>query len=318
MNKGISVIICCHDSEARIDTTLDYLFKQKLSENINWEIIVVDNASKDNTLKLAEDKLKNFQAQNFSFQIQKEEKLGLNYARLKGIQSACYQYLLFCDDDNRLTENYISTGFNVLNNNPDIGALGGLALPFFEVAKPEWFDKYQLYFAVGKQCNIMGNITNSKGWVYGAGFFINKEAIMKINQHEFKTIGRKGKELSSGEDVELCFYIIIQGYKIWYSEELKFFHYMPEQRLNIDYLKRLMIAGAKNAYHLDGLSFKARSIPGNVWYKRKWILRFLLDVLRIKDWKSDGYIATPFKLKLHLLRMASLLKLNFKYDRSFK
>lgn len=317
-SRGVSVVICCYNSELRIQKTLSYLEQQVNMREINWEIIVVDNSSDDNTTFTASKTLMNFKLPNFSYSVVAEEKPGLRNARLKGISVAKYKFLLFCDDDNWLDKNYISQGFKILCDRPDIGVLGGVANPVFEITQPAWFNKYQLFFAVGKQSDTTGDISLSKGWVYGAGFFLNKEAINDISNHRFISIGRKGKALSSGEDVEFCFIIIHNGYKVWYSEELQFDHFMESSRLCLDYLKRLMVAGAKNAYYLDGLSFKARKTPGNKWYKRRWIGRFIIDVLRIRDWRGDGHISTLFKLKLHILRMLALLRLNFRYDRSFK
>ena len=48
MASGISVIICCYNSSLRLDETLKHLINQK-THGFNWELIVVDNASTDNT-----------------------------------------------------------------------------------------------------------------------------------------------------------------------------------------------------------------------------------------------------------------------------
>lgn len=46
-NSGISVIICCFNSSAIIKGILQYSFKQKKSNNLDWEVIFVNNASFD-------------------------------------------------------------------------------------------------------------------------------------------------------------------------------------------------------------------------------------------------------------------------------
>ena len=59
--------------------------------------------------------------------------------------------------------------------------------------------------------------------------------------------GRKGNQLVSGDDVEWCFMIQLMGYEIWYNEQLRFEHVMPENRLSWDYylkLKRGISAGS--------------------------------------------------------------------------
>ncbi len=50
---GVSIIICCYNSERRLPETLAHLFTQQVSEDIPWEIIVVNNASSDATSRIA-------------------------------------------------------------------------------------------------------------------------------------------------------------------------------------------------------------------------------------------------------------------------
>ncbi|NJN42415.1 MAG: glycosyltransferase [Flammeovirgaceae bacterium] len=49
MEEGVSVIICCYNSSSRIEKTLEHLFQQKTNSRLHWEIILVDNASTDQT-----------------------------------------------------------------------------------------------------------------------------------------------------------------------------------------------------------------------------------------------------------------------------
>jgi glycosyltransferase involved in cell wall biosynthesis len=53
MKSGVSVIICCYNSEKRIEEVLHHLDKQKDTNHFLWEIILVDNASTDNTAEIA-------------------------------------------------------------------------------------------------------------------------------------------------------------------------------------------------------------------------------------------------------------------------
>ena len=50
--KGVSVIICCYNSESKIELTLSCLQNQLIIPGIHWEIIVVDNGSSDNTIEI--------------------------------------------------------------------------------------------------------------------------------------------------------------------------------------------------------------------------------------------------------------------------
>src|SRR5260370_31920760 len=50
---GVSVIICCYNSSAKLPATLGRLRSQRDTEAIPWELIVVDNASSDDTVAVA-------------------------------------------------------------------------------------------------------------------------------------------------------------------------------------------------------------------------------------------------------------------------
>ena len=52
IKDGVSVIICCFNSSWVIEKTLEGLLNQKNINSIDYEIIVVDNCSNDNTDRL--------------------------------------------------------------------------------------------------------------------------------------------------------------------------------------------------------------------------------------------------------------------------
>nr|WP_319397844.1 glycosyltransferase [uncultured Carboxylicivirga sp.] len=236
--NGISIIICCYNSERTIGETLRTIVNQKSIENIPTEIIVVDNNSTDSTFNIVNDFIKI----NPLISIVREKKQGLSHARIRGYKTSQYDYLLYCDDDNFLVEDYISNAYHIISTNKNIGALGGIGSPLFEIEPEKRILPYIEQYAVGKQANkSLDDITFSKGYVYGAGAVFNKEALDYIffNGFQFNSLGRNGKSLTGGEDIELCNAIRLAGYRIVYNESLKFKHYLTKERLNWQYLKRM-------------------------------------------------------------------------------
>ncbi len=237
---GISVVVCTYNGISRLEATLQSIFNQKFDVEIAWEVIIIDNASSDGTKEFC---IALINKENFtgSFRVLTESKPGLNNARLKGLEESIYNWILFCDDDNHLFENYLEIGFGILSKNESIGVLGGMGLPVFESQKPEWFDQYQHSFAVGKQSHSNGKIASNNPEVYGAGCFFFKPALQKVFNTGFLTImsDRKGNSLSSGGDVEWCYLIHLLKYEIWFSDELKFYHHMPAARLTWEYYIKL-------------------------------------------------------------------------------
>jgi len=238
--NGISVVICTYNGIDRLEATLISVLKQKVSDDIKWELIIINNASTDSTSQFCSSFLLNH-ANFISWCVIDEMQPGLNFARLCGLRRASYNWVLFCDDDNHLFNNYLQNAWKIIQNNRSIGALGGFGIPIFEVEKPVWFDRYSHSFAVGPQAASNGKIFDNPSELYGAGTFFRKNPLMKIFTLGFNGImtDRLGKKLTSGGDVEWCWLLQLLGYEIWFSDELKFYHVLPAVRLNWDYYLNL-------------------------------------------------------------------------------
>ena len=240
-NRGVSVIICCYNSAERIGATLSALAAQEFQTILDWEIILVDNASTDLTAGIADSIWTSLQT-GIDLRIVYEGEPGLGNARNAGIREARYSVLLFCDDDNWLSPGYVQGVFRALDGDRNLAACGGRGIPVFETGKPEWFDEYAEAFAVGSQeLNTEdGRLLN----LYGAGLAVRKEALDRLYLTGFMALmkGRTGSQLSSSEDTELTYAFVLMGYRLQYLPELSFSHYLPAARLRFDYLKRIFTA----------------------------------------------------------------------------
>ncbi len=247
---GISVVICTYNGRDRLQHTLKSVLQQKFHLSL-FELIVVDNKSTDDTYGFCQQIL-SAAASPFSWKVIREENPGLNHARLRGLQESLYDFVLYCDDDNVLTEEYLQIGYDILKNNSAIGALGGCGIPSFETQKPDWFDRYSHSFAVGPQSVVNGKLLKYPAWLYGAGTFYRKTALLAFFEKGFNTImtDRKGNTLASGGDVEWCYLVQLVGYEIWYDQRLTFQHSMPHNRMKWEYYLRLKQGIASGACRL--------------------------------------------------------------------
>lgn len=287
-NIGISVIICCYNSSRRLKDVLLALVKQEFNSQIRWEVILVDNASTDNTSSIALSVWETLDT-DVEFRVTYEASPGLANARQKGIDEARYEYLVFCDDDNWLYPDYLQGVFNILQSDSSVAACGGIGIPVFETSRPSWFDEYAEAFATGTQ-----EIDAEKGELlnlYGAGIAIKKSSLDLLDLAQFNPYmkGRVGTKLSSSEDTELTYALILIGQKLHFSGELKFYHYLPKERLEFSYLKKLFVAfgndgPVRNLYYAN--------ISNRFFHKkiRNWSFHFLLSLFRLVK-----YIIVPPK-----------------------
>ena len=89
----LSVIIPVYNEEKTILKILDSIAKTKFEDN-NYEIIIIDDGSTDQTLKLLNDN-KN----KYSILIKSHQNMGKGHAVIKGLEAANGKYVVFQDAD---------------------------------------------------------------------------------------------------------------------------------------------------------------------------------------------------------------------------
>lgn len=242
VRDGVSVVVCCYNSAGRLPDTLRCLAEQSLREAVPCEVIVVDNASTDGTAQIAHASWPT--SASISLRVVQEPKPGLSSARIRGFAVARYEFVSFIDDDNRVAKDWVAKVFARMSSDPQIGACGGLNIADLEGPPPKWWEGFQGNYAVGRQWSQDGDITQAKGYLYGAGLTVRKSAfeLLRSNGFQFLTSDRRGAQLSGGGDVELCCALKGAGYKLWLDWDIQLKHFIPQQRLNWDYLRRMFRA----------------------------------------------------------------------------
>ncbi len=259
--KGVSVIVCCYNSAKRLPETIEHLAKQRMPDNCAWEVIIVDNASTDNTKEVARQEWLKYSS-TASFNVVREEKPGLSAARHKGYETAKYEYLLYCDDDNWLKENYVKLAYEIMEERPEVAILGGCSIGAFESEPPLWFNNYALSYAVGKPYEYSGDVTFEAKKIWGAGSVIRKSALSYLHQNGFKQLlsDRIGNKIISGGDHELCIAFRLAGYRLYYDDRLSLVHFMTSSRLQWDWYIKFLRSASYTSLFFDPY-YKAAQQP---------------------------------------------------------
>ena len=240
-SHGVSVVVCCYNSIDRLPPTLAHLARQRVPDGIAWEVVVIDNASTDETAATAATA---WHAHGVAvpFRVVAQPIPGLSAAREMGLAVAAHDVVIFCDDDNWLAEDYVHRAFVSIESNPTVAALGGRGTPALSGDPPAWFSRYATYYALGPQGEASGDITDAKGYVYGAGLVLRRSAWDDLRACGFRSqlTGRKGATLASSEDRELCYALRLRGHRIYYDDNLQFVHEIPERRLAWSYFLKMV------------------------------------------------------------------------------
>jgi glycosyltransferase involved in cell wall biosynthesis len=104
---GVSVAICCHNSETLLPATIAHLRNRCVSRDMKWEVLVIDNASTDKTAMVARKCWGDDGPA--PMRVVHGNRLGLSYARERAFNEAKYEIVSFIDDDNWVAPEWIRT-----------------------------------------------------------------------------------------------------------------------------------------------------------------------------------------------------------------
>jgi glycosyltransferase involved in cell wall biosynthesis len=130
----ISVVVCTYNRAALLGEALRSLFAQKIE---NYEIVVVDNNSSDDTSATVES-LK--PESPVPLHYVHESRQGNAYARNAGVKQAAASIIAFLDDDCIADENWVATIKSAFDRDPQLDFVGGRVLPVWERDPPSWLN----------------------------------------------------------------------------------------------------------------------------------------------------------------------------------
>lgn len=136
----VSVVIPCYNHGKYLQETVESVMK---SSYTHYEIIIVDDESKDNSLDLAYNLSEKFS----QIRVLNQKNSGPARARNHGIKEAEGEIILPLDADDLISSNYIEEGVKILLENPQIKVVYAKARMFGAIEK-EWklkpFSHYNL------------------------------------------------------------------------------------------------------------------------------------------------------------------------------
>jgi len=243
---GISVLVCTYNGGQKLTETLRHLHAQRVETAFPWEVLVIDNASTDGTYDRVTEVARDFRGAELT--VMQEARPGKTYALESGFLRARYSHVIICDDDNWLAPDYLETAYRIVRDNPALGVLGGTGEAAPEVDPPAWFWRCSKYYALGSQAARNGDVTDSRGWVYGAGMVVNKAVWQKMTAYQYQgaLTCRRGAAMSGGEDVELCAVARLLGFRILVDDRLRFRHFIPQNRMTWAYFRKLLTGSASS------------------------------------------------------------------------
>ena len=137
-----SIVVCCYFGEKTIVRCLNSLIDQNYS-NSDYEIIIVDDGSIDNSSNVISSFLNNIDGQKPLIKYFKTENNGLSKARNLGINKAGGKYVLFIDEDAAACNDWLLEYRKLIDSNDKPDVIYGITEPFNNSG---YFEKYITHY----------------------------------------------------------------------------------------------------------------------------------------------------------------------------
>lgn len=268
-----TVALITYNGATRLPFVLEKLRSQINTEALNWEILVVDNNSSDDTAKVVQN-YQNYWLLPFPLRLVFEPQQGAAYARQRAIKEAQAPLIGFLDDDNLPVADWVASAYQFAQKHPQAGAYGSQIHGDYEIELPPNFERIKAFLAIterGEQPLLYN--PKLRFLPPSAGLVVRREAWLQSVPESCVLRGRVLGNMLTGEDLEALTYIQQTGWEIWYNPGMEIFHKILADRLTREYLIPFM-GGI-------GLSrYITRLIGIKPWLKPLVILAYWLNDLR--------------------------------------
>jgi glycosyltransferase involved in cell wall biosynthesis len=258
MGTSLDLVICTYNNADLLDRTLEALSHQRVSPEVIWQVLVVDNNCTDRTPEIVE---KHRSSGAFSLRSVREPRQGLTPARLCGVKNGSGDWIAFVDDDCLLAEDWVEEAARFASEHPDSGAFGGRVILEWEVAPPPYAGNRRYAFA-GKS---HGETAHRRPWLAGAGMVVRRAALAECGWIDRPFLeDRIGKRTVSGGDMEIGLRIAAR-HEVWFNPRCQLRHVIPEHRLTRPYLRKITFGLGASRHNAMALTWKG-SYPAWMLY----------------------------------------------------
>ncbi len=228
---GISLSVSCYNDGNLLFHFLASFALQEVPE-VPIELLVINNRSTDNTKEVYQHYVSIFKDKGIIYRYIYEEEPGLNYARNRAMKEANFSYLAYTDADAKFPPKFLKYLKSIIEKSGLPMILCGPYDPWYDVQKPSWFLDGFNQMSYGNEEGFL----NENETPHGINMIFRKKELLEMggfsNQIQFTR-----KSAARGDETEL-FYRYWEKYGkriIYYSPNLKVFHYTRPEDMSINY-----------------------------------------------------------------------------------
>jgi glucosyl-dolichyl phosphate glucuronosyltransferase len=225
----ISVILCTYNRQTQLRAVLDDLAVSQLPESVDWEVLVIDNRSTDQTSAVVKKFVDRYPGR---FRYILESQQGKSHALNTGIRASRGDVLAFIDDDVTVLPTWLWNLTKALPNNGWAGA-GGRTQLAEPITPPRWLalsGRYSLGSVLAAVFDLGDEPCQLAAPPYGVNMAYRKEMFEKYGLFRAALGPRPGNEIRN-EDTEFGRRLIAAGEHLRYEPSAVVYHPAPKDRM---------------------------------------------------------------------------------------
>lgn len=233
----LSVVICTLNRASILPIVLRALRAQDANED-DFEVIVVDNGSTDDTPGVVTDAQKSTPHLRYV----REPRIGLSHARNTGIRESRGASVAFLDDDAEPSEVWVSAMLSAYDDQT-VGAVGGRIEVAYPGGRPDWvplgMEGYYGHFDYGdERCSL-----EYPHYPFGGNMSILRSLLIELRGFSPR-LGLQGRRYLAAEETDFFFRLSSLGTKVVYEPRARVRHHVPPDHLRrLWYLRRAKAHG---------------------------------------------------------------------------
>ena len=228
----ITVILCTYNRCRSLAKALESVAACELPSNVEWEVLVVDNNSRDHTREVVQDFCTRYPGR---FRYLFEPQPGKSYALNRGVREAPGEILAFMDDDVTVEPTWLQNLTADAENSRWAGA-GGRILPEQSFSPPHWL-AVQGPYSLGGVLALFdrGDKPGELDWApYGTNMAFRRAMFEKYG--EFRTdLGPVPGSQIRNEDTEFGLRLMKAGEVLRWEPSAVVYHEVVQNRLSKKY-----------------------------------------------------------------------------------
>jgi glycosyltransferase involved in cell wall biosynthesis len=230
-----SVVVCTYNRCESLADTLAAVAGLQVPGGFEWELIVVDNNSRDATRQTVESFGASHPGLRVSYLF--EQKQGLSHARNLGIAAAQGEFIVFTDDDVLPAADWLSTLVGGMREH-GCAAAGGYIEPLWLAPPPPWLTaRFYGFLALRTDRGEPRQARCAEEMPFGASLAFARSVFARIGVFD-PQLGRKGNVLAGGEEIDVLMRVVDLGERVMYFPQARVRHKVEAFRLTKRYFRR--------------------------------------------------------------------------------